>query len=156
MVIAHGPALGGPAGPVTSGNQVVVSSRSTDERGFPEGGEKVDRPSHQTASLPAALIANPPVLTANGSNLLSKQSRAETDEPGIIGLSMGDDVSAITQFLRESCCINGPILETRSQLVDSHTEFINSVAKVFCFPLLILSLLLMSLILVFLSCSCSI
>lgn len=140
MVIAHGPALGGPAGPVTSGNQVVVSSR----------------PSHQTASLPAALIANPPVLTANGSNLLSKQSRAETDEPGLIGLSMGDDVSAITQFLRESCCINGPILETRSQLVDSHTEFINSVAKVFCFPLLILSLLLMSLILVFLSCSCSI
>lgn len=129
MVIAHGPALGGPAGPVTSGNQLVVSSRSTDERGFPEGGEKVDRPSHQTASLPAALIANPPVLTANGSNLLSKQSRAEIDEPG---------------------------LETRSQLVDSHTEFINSVAKVFCFPLLILSLLLMSLILVFLSCSCSI
>lgn len=130
-----------PGGPADHA-EPVASSRSTSNRSLPEGEEEVVCPAPQVPQsvsraskvltvspfidLSGSYAADPPILPTSGSGLLSKRSRTDTEGFGLIGLSVGDDVPAITRFLRESCNVSGP----RPQLVDPHAKFVNHVAEV--------------------------
>lgn len=134
-----------PEGPAEHA-EAVLSSRSTSNRHLPETGEEVERPTPQvpgdvsnlaaTYATPAIVdlcgnqAVDPPSLPTSGSSLLSKRSCVDTGGPGLVGLSLGDDVSAITRSLRESCNVSASGSKSRTQLVDSHARFVNSVAEV--------------------------
>lgn len=144
----------GDAADPSAENQRAVSRWSTSEMNVPEGGEEVECPSCQVPNprgrsvsdplaaqladpptskvfySPALRAVTPPALPTSGSNLLSKWSRVETDTPGLVSLSVGDDVPAITRFLRESLTLFEPGLGSRQQLVEAHAKFVNNVAEV--------------------------